>query len=310
MTSRLRELSAEVRELEAKLREGGGADKIARQHKQGKLTARERIARLCDRGHALSRDRPARRVRRVRRPGAGRRRRHRRRHGARTRGGHRRQRRDGQGRLVVARDDQEDAARAGDRDALPHPDHLPRRLGGRESAVPGRRVPRAVRREPALLLQLDHAAIPAHSAARRGDGAVHRRRRVSARALRPDRHGEGHVVHGARRPEPREGRDRPDDRRRDARRRGDAHRDQRRRALRGGRRRRVPRQAARARRHAPAAKRAAAAGTARRTTHRSERALRSAAAPIIACRTTCTQLLEAIVDDGELDEFQGHSRAR
>jgi 3-methylcrotonyl-CoA carboxylase beta subunit len=45
---RLRELSAEVRELEARLREGGGADKIARQHKQGKLTARERIDRLCD----------------------------------------------------------------------------------------------------------------------------------------------------------------------------------------------------------------------------------------------------------------------
>ncbi|MFI5227879.1 MAG: acyl-CoA carboxylase subunit beta [Gemmatimonadales bacterium] len=50
MTSRLRLLSAEVRELEERLREGGGADKIARQHKQGKLTARERIARLCDEG--------------------------------------------------------------------------------------------------------------------------------------------------------------------------------------------------------------------------------------------------------------------
>jgi len=48
VTSRLRDLSAEVKELEARLREGGGADKIARQHKQGKLTARERIARLCD----------------------------------------------------------------------------------------------------------------------------------------------------------------------------------------------------------------------------------------------------------------------
>ncbi|HEX4684116.1 MAG TPA: acyl-CoA carboxylase subunit beta [Gemmatimonadaceae bacterium] len=47
---RLRELSADVRELEARLREGGGPDKIARQHKQGKLTARERIERLCDEG--------------------------------------------------------------------------------------------------------------------------------------------------------------------------------------------------------------------------------------------------------------------
>ncbi len=50
MTSRLRELSAEVRALESKLREGGGAEKIARQHQQGKLTARERIERLCDNG--------------------------------------------------------------------------------------------------------------------------------------------------------------------------------------------------------------------------------------------------------------------
>ena len=50
MTTRLRELSAEVRELEARLREGGGADKIARQHSQGKLTARERVAGICDQG--------------------------------------------------------------------------------------------------------------------------------------------------------------------------------------------------------------------------------------------------------------------
>ena len=50
MTSRLRELSAEVREIEDRLRQGGGADKIARQHKQGKLTARERIDRLFDAG--------------------------------------------------------------------------------------------------------------------------------------------------------------------------------------------------------------------------------------------------------------------
>ena len=46
--SRLREMVAAVRTLEAQLREGGGAERVARQHKQGKLTARERIARLCD----------------------------------------------------------------------------------------------------------------------------------------------------------------------------------------------------------------------------------------------------------------------
>jgi acetyl-CoA carboxylase carboxyltransferase component len=48
VTSRLRELSDEIRELEEKLREGGGTDRIAKQHKQGKLTARERLAALCD----------------------------------------------------------------------------------------------------------------------------------------------------------------------------------------------------------------------------------------------------------------------
>ncbi|HVE79749.1 MAG TPA: carboxyl transferase domain-containing protein [Gemmatimonadaceae bacterium] len=50
MTSRLRALSAELRELEERLRQGGGPDKVARQHKQGKLTARERVQRLCDPG--------------------------------------------------------------------------------------------------------------------------------------------------------------------------------------------------------------------------------------------------------------------
>jgi acetyl-CoA carboxylase carboxyltransferase component len=34
--------------LEARLREGGGPEKIDRQHRQGKLTARERLALLCD----------------------------------------------------------------------------------------------------------------------------------------------------------------------------------------------------------------------------------------------------------------------
>lgn len=47
--TRLRELAAELQQLEKQLRQGGGADKIERQHKQGKLTARERIALLLDR---------------------------------------------------------------------------------------------------------------------------------------------------------------------------------------------------------------------------------------------------------------------
>ncbi len=46
--TRLRSLVADLQRLEAKLRRGGGPDKIERQHQQGKLTARERIALLLD----------------------------------------------------------------------------------------------------------------------------------------------------------------------------------------------------------------------------------------------------------------------
>ncbi len=46
--SRLRELSDEFERLERKLKLGGGAEKIEKIHKQGKLTARERIDLLFD----------------------------------------------------------------------------------------------------------------------------------------------------------------------------------------------------------------------------------------------------------------------
>lgn len=46
--SRLRILTNEFVELEAKLKLGGGAEKAAKIHKQGKLTARERVGRLLD----------------------------------------------------------------------------------------------------------------------------------------------------------------------------------------------------------------------------------------------------------------------
>ena len=46
--SRLQALTAEYRELKSRIEQGGGADKIARQHEQGKLTARERVAALLD----------------------------------------------------------------------------------------------------------------------------------------------------------------------------------------------------------------------------------------------------------------------
>jgi len=47
-SSRLRELTSELQQLETRLRLGGGPDKIDRQHQQGKLTARERIEKLLD----------------------------------------------------------------------------------------------------------------------------------------------------------------------------------------------------------------------------------------------------------------------
>ena len=47
--SRLKTLSDEYQTLRARLEQGGGAERIKRQHDQGKLTARERVAGLLDR---------------------------------------------------------------------------------------------------------------------------------------------------------------------------------------------------------------------------------------------------------------------
>ena len=44
------ELSFDLRELRDRLYDGGGAERIARQHAQGKLTARERVDLLLDDG--------------------------------------------------------------------------------------------------------------------------------------------------------------------------------------------------------------------------------------------------------------------
>jgi acetyl-CoA carboxylase carboxyltransferase component len=48
--ARLRALTAELRDLEERLRAGGGPEKSRKQHEQGKLTARERVALLLDKG--------------------------------------------------------------------------------------------------------------------------------------------------------------------------------------------------------------------------------------------------------------------
>ena len=145
---------------------------------------------------------------------------------------------------MVAGDDHEDPARAGDRHALRDPHHLPRGFGRRESPLPGGRVPGAVRRGQDLPVQLDHAPLPAHPAARRGHGSVHRRGRVPAGALGRDPHGGRHQLHGTGRPQPGEGRDRSIGGQGNAGGRGRAHRGQRRRALSGRQRRGLPGEAA------------------------------------------------------------------
>src|SRR6266699_1037581 len=48
-SSRLTALTAEYRALQARLEQGGGPERVRRQHEQGKLTARERVAALLDR---------------------------------------------------------------------------------------------------------------------------------------------------------------------------------------------------------------------------------------------------------------------
>src|SRR5213082_455897 len=48
--NRLKTLTAQYRELQQRLEQGGGPDKVRRQHEQGKLTARERVAALLDQG--------------------------------------------------------------------------------------------------------------------------------------------------------------------------------------------------------------------------------------------------------------------
>jgi 3-methylcrotonyl-CoA carboxylase beta subunit len=49
-TTGLRETAAEYAKIEAKIREGGGAKAVERQHEKGRWTARERVAKLIDPG--------------------------------------------------------------------------------------------------------------------------------------------------------------------------------------------------------------------------------------------------------------------
>ncbi len=126
-----------------KLRRGRRRRARRKMHEQGKLTARERVTQLADAdspfleiGLLVAYDRYDGQA-----PGGGRD--HRSRRGRRPRVRRRRERRDGQGRIVVARDDHQDSARAGNRHALPDSDRLPRRFRRREPAVSGRSFSRA-----------------------------------------------------------------------------------------------------------------------------------------------------------------------
>ncbi len=50
----MRHLVEQLAKLEARLREGGGAERIEKQHRAGKMTARERIAAPARPGDARS----------------------------------------------------------------------------------------------------------------------------------------------------------------------------------------------------------------------------------------------------------------
>ena len=170
LVDELRERSAEV--ARRRRRAGGRAAPVARE-----AARRGSGSTACRSGDGVPRAERARRVGRVRRRGAERRDRHRdrRRRGPRVR--RRRERRDREGRLVLPADGQEAPARAGGRRAEPAAVHLPRRLGRCVPAAAGRGLPGPRPLRPDLL-QPGADVGEGHSADRRRDGLVHRRRRV------------------------------------------------------------------------------------------------------------------------------------
>ena len=148
---------------------------------------------------ARARDAPARSRLAVPRTVAARRQRHVRRRHPRRRPDHRHrphrgprmrdrvQRRHHQGRHLLSDDGEEAPARAGDRAREPAALHLSGRFRRRQPAAPDRGVsrPRAFRPH---LLQPGDAVGARHSADRRGDGLVHRGRRLCAGDVGRDHH--------------------------------------------------------------------------------------------------------------------------
>jgi acetyl-CoA carboxylase carboxyltransferase component len=201
----LEALVAQLRELEERLRQGGGSDKISRQHSQGKETARERLSRLLDPqtyfqeiGLLLAYDQYDGEA-----PGAGVV------TGVGIVGGR---------EVVVVANDATVKAGAW------WPETIRKILRAqeiamrsrtpivylvdsawRQSSLPGWCFPGAVRSGAHLLLQLDHAAVPQGSADRCSYGAMHRGWRIPAGAVGRHHHGGRHIVHGPRRSQPGEG---------------------------------------------------------------------------------------------------------
>ncbi len=105
-------------------------------------------------------------------------------HGPGSRG--RRQRRHGQGRHLLPDDGEEAPARAGNRAREPPALRLPGRFRRRVPAAAGRGVPGQGALRPHLL-QPGAAERGEHPADRRGDGQLHRRRRLRAGDVRRDR---------------------------------------------------------------------------------------------------------------------------
>ena len=136
---------------------------------------------------AVSRTLAARRQRHVRRRHPWRRPHHRHRPRRRPRMHDRVQRLHHQGRHLLSDDGEEASARAGDRAREPAAVHLSRRFRRRQPAAPDRGVSRPRAFRPHLLQPGDAVGVR-HPADRRGDGLVHRRRRLRAGDVGRDHH--------------------------------------------------------------------------------------------------------------------------
>ena len=203
-------LVEQLRKLEDRLRAGGGAGKIEKQHRAGKLTARERIAKLLDPGaHFLEiglliaydqYDGQA--------PAAG----------VVTGVG----KIEGRPAVIVANDA---TVKAG----AWWPETITKILRAQEIAMRNRMPIVYLVDSAGVNLPYQDGIFPGQYGAgrifyynslmrrklrvpadRRRDGTLHRRRRLSSRAERRHHHGRRHQLHGPRRPQPRQGRDRPE----------------------------------------------------------------------------------------------------